>query len=341
MSSYTHGIGGNATPRDLETALQLMHLHFTSPNRDPEAFLLMRRRLEAAVANAAQNPGTLFGDRVRGVTTSNHYASQSLKPADIPRLDPTRMQAYYDARFANAADFTFFFVGAFKVDEIVPLLTTYVASLPSRGTATATVADDRMRFPEKSVRETVRAGREPRSQTAIHFFADTGLDEMETHRARAAAQVLQMRLRDILREQLGGTYSVGVGYSDNSPLTGYGFTSVQFGSSPENAETLTRAVLAEVERLQREGPSASDINVVKETEKNELATSFKQNGYWMNSLQAMHLLGRDPLRINQRVARAESLTPENVHAALRKYFPLTRHTVVTMMPEQPAAASRQ
>ena len=79
-----------------------------------------------------------------------------------------------------------------------------------------------------------RAGQEPRSQTVVGFYADTGLDEFETHRVRAAAQVLQMRLRDILREQLGGTYSVGVGYSSTSPIPGYGTTTVQFGSSPEN-----------------------------------------------------------------------------------------------------------
>ena len=114
------------------------------------------------------------------------------------------------------------------------------------------------------------------------------------------------------------------------------------GSSPENAEKLTNAVLAEIARLQKEGPSASDVQVVKETEKNDLATSFKQNGYWLNSLQAMHLLGRDPLRIIARTERAESLTAENIHAALRKYFPLDRHTVVSLMPEsKPAAGSGQ
>jgi zinc protease len=338
MSAYTHGVSGNATPRDLETALQLNYLLFTAPNKDPEAFLLMRRRLEVALANQEESPGSVFGERVRAVNTVDHYAAKPMKLEDIPKLDPQRMQAYFDARYGNAADFTFFFVGAFKVDEILPLLTTYIASLPSRGSATATMADDRMRFPESVIRETVNKGQEPRSQTVMSFFADTGLDEMETHRARAAAQVLQMRLRDILREELGGTYSVGVGYSDNSPIRGYGYTSVQFGSSPENAESLTKAVLAEVARLQKEGPSASDVQVVKETEKNELQTSLRQNGYWMNSLQAMHLLGRDPLRILARTERAESLTQENIHAALRKYFPIERHTVVTLMPEKKLAA---
>ena len=90
------------------------------------------------------------------------------------------------------------------------------------------------------VRETVTKGQEPRSQTVMTFFADTGLDELETHRVQAATSVLEMRLRDILREQLGGTYSVGVGYSNTSPQPGYGTTSVQFGSSPENVEKLHR-----------------------------------------------------------------------------------------------------
>ena len=71
--------------------------------------------------------------------------------------------------------------------------------------------------------------------------------------------MLQTRLRDILREELGGTYSVGVGYSNTSPQPGYGTTTVQFGSSPENVEKLTTAVMTEIDRLRRDGPSAADV----------------------------------------------------------------------------------
>jgi len=76
--------------------------------------------------------------------------------------------------------------------------------------------------------------------------------------------------------------------------------------------------------------------VVKETEKRELETAIRQNGYWLNSLQAMHLLGRDPRRILQRAERTESLSKDNIHAALRKYLPQDRYTVVTLMPETEA-----
>ena len=336
VSTYTHGISGGSTPRDLEIALQLVYLNFTAPNADAAAFELFKRRLEASLANQAQNPGSVFGERVRRLNTSDHYSVRPMRTEDVPRLDADRMLEYYKARFRNAADFTFFFVGAFAVDDVVPLVATYLGSLPSTGKPTAELHDLHLQFPAAVSRETVNKGQEPRSQTAITFFSDTGLDELESHRLRAATSVLQMRLRDVLREELGGTYSVGVGYSDTAPQPGYGTTSVQFGSSPENAERLSGVVMEQLEKLRMEGPSESEIQIVKETERRELETALRQNGYWLNSLQATHLLARDPRRIPQRIERTQSLTRENIHAAFRKYFPTDRYTVVTLMPEAAA-----
>ena len=339
MSDYTHGVRGSSTPKDLETALQLMYLDFTAPNDDPAAFALLTRRLEASIANRAQNPGAVFGDRVRAVNTLDHYSTRPLNADDIAKLDPARQLAFYRREFANAANFTFFFVGAFTVDEMTPLIEKYVASLPSTDAADATLGTMKLQFPEGVHRETVNKGREPRSQTVISFFSDTKLDEMETYRLRAATAVLENRLRDILREDMGGTYSVGVGYSDTSPQPGYGTTSVQFGSAPENVEKLTTAVMKELDRLRTDGPSAADVQAVKETEKTDLQTSLRQNGYWLNSLEAMHLLGRDPRRIPERVDRAESLSVGTIHAAFEKYFPADRYTVVTLMPEAQTTAA--
>jgi zinc protease len=339
VSTYTHGINGSTTPRDLETAMQLLYLQFTAPNRDPAAFALMTERLEANLANQAESPGALFSERVRRLNTVDHYTAQPLRLEDVPALDPDTMHAFYRRLYANAADFTFFFVGAFTVDGIVPLLEQYVASLPSTGAATSAIGDLRLQFPASVVREAVYKGQEPRSQTAMTFFADTGVEELETHRAQAAANLVENKLRDILREQLGGTYSVGVGHSSTAPVPGYGTMMVQFGSSPENVETLTAAVMTEIDRLRREGPSAADVQAVKESEKNSLQESLRQNGYWQGSLMTQHLLGRDARRIPLRLERAESLSQENIHDAIRKYFPADRHTIVSLMPEAESTAT--
>jgi zinc protease len=153
------------------------------------------------------------------------------------------------------------------------------------------------------------------------------------HRVRAAANVLSIRLREILREELSGTYGVSVGYENSLPLPGYGAVVVQFGSSPDNVEQLTKAVFTEVERLKATGPTADDVAKVKEMEKRDLETSARQNAYWLGSLQTTHMYGWDPAGILRRPQRTEALTPEILHGIFKKYFPSDRHTVVTLKPE--------
>jgi zinc protease len=332
ISPNTHGVTGAAAPKDLKTAFQLLHLQFTAPGFTSEGFDLLKTRLQAALANRAQNPGAAFGEKLQEVNTLGHYSARPLTTEDLPSLDAGVMRRFYTARFANAADFTFLFGGAFTVEAITPLVERYIASLPSTGTSSGVINDIGLRFPAEIRREVVRKGKEPKAQTVVSFFADTGLDEMEMHRLRAGASVLEMRLLDILREQMGGTYGVNVGYSDNQPVKGYGMVQVVFGSAPDRVDQLVAAVHAEVARLKKEGPSADDVQKVKEIEKRSLETAVKTNAYWVNSLQTVLTLGWDPTSVARRAARTESLSVANVGAALAKYLPENRYTVVTLLP---------
>ena len=340
MGPYTHGVSGGATPKDIETALQLMYLSFTAANHDPDAFELMKRRLRANLANQGQSPGAVFGERVRLLNTSNHYTARAMKVEDVDALDQPTIEAFYKSKFANAADFTFFFVGAFDVETITPLLATYVGSLPSQGKATSSYSTVRLQFPMGVKKEIVNKGQEPKAQTVMTFFADTGLDELEMHRLRAATAILERHLRDELREELGGTYSVGVDYSNTLPQAGYGATTIQFGSAPDRVDSLVATVMTELDKMRRDGPSADDVQKVKETEKEGLETSFKQNGFWIGALQTAQMLGWDPVSILHRTERTDTLTADNIHDAFRKYFPADRNTIVTLMPEKTSATSQ-
>ena len=333
ISDYTQGVSGSATPKDLETALQLNYLAHTAPNMTPDVLDLVKRRLSGSLQNRDQNPRAVFGERVDKVNTSDHYSASPLTMADLPNLNLDAMRSFYNARFANAADFTYFFVGAFAETEITPLLEKWIASLPSAGKKTSAAKDMGVKFPSAVVRDEVKKGREPASQTLLSFFADPGFDEFEMHRARAAASVLNIRLREILREELGGTYGVSVGFSNSPPLKGYGTMQIQFGSSPDNVDKLVGAALKEIERLKTEGPSADDVSKVKELERRDLETNVKQNSYWLGSMQTVHLYGWDPAGIARRDQRTERLTPEIIKAMFNKYFQTNRYTLVTLKPE--------
>jgi zinc protease len=293
----------------------------------------MKRQLDASVANRGRSPGQAFGERVAGINTSSHYTAEPLTAERVARIDRAKMLPFYRARFANAADFTVFMVGTFSVDSAIPLLARYVGSLPSTGKRTAEFKDMGVRFPAATVRDRVEKGREPQSRTAVSFFADPSLDPVEQERVIAATTVLEIALRDVLREELGQTYTVSVGLSQSPPQRGDGHIQVSFGAAPENIQAMADRVLQEVRRLQQQGPSEDLTSRAKESARRGYETSLRQNAYWVQRMRSIHMLGRDPGEILTRDERIDAMTPAVIQETFRKYFPLDRYTVVTLMPE--------
>ena len=328
----THGLSGSAVPAQLETALQLLYQEFTAPGDDAESFALLKKQLAAAVANRGRAPGQLFSEKLAQVNTGGHYTSQPLLPDRVEALSREKMIAFYKARFANAADFSFIMVGAFKVDEAIPLLARYVGSLPSTGQQTSQFKDVGIHFPDTPKQEKVEAGREPRGQTVLSFFADPPIDPQEQEKIIAATTVLDIALRDILREDLGQTYTVGVGLSQALPQRGGGHIEVRFGAAPENLPSMTARVMQEIKRLQQEGPSQDLTDRAKETARRGYETALRQNDYWMGRLQTIRTYNRDPGEILTRGARIDMVTPQVLQSVFKQYFPAERSTTVTLVP---------
>ena len=120
---------------------------FTAPGDDPDAF----DADEAAARRRGRQPRRSRRGRC---SASKLAAGQHVEPLHVaaahrrarsPRSTAAKMLAFYRQRFSNAADFTFFMVGAFKVDEALPLLARTSAALPSTGQPTSHV-QGRRRF---------------------------------------------------------------------------------------------------------------------------------------------------------------------------------------------------
>jgi zinc protease len=339
IDTSVHGVRGGSRPQDLEAAFQMLYLTFTAPNGDQASLDLLKRQLNSLIANRQQNPAAVFADRVRALNTGNSRYVRPITPEALASLKLDVMRQAYRERFANAADFTFFIVGTFKEADLVPQLERYVASLPSSGKHDGRSRPLGFRFPAGIEKIRIEKGREPKSEILTTYFADAGDDEDQALLANAATDVLEIRLRDLLREALGSTYSVSVTFNSGLPERGYGTISIDFGSAPENAEKLAGNVLTEVDRLRTEGPTAEECAKVREQSRQSLETASKQNGYWLSVMQSNHVMGRQPEAVAVRRERIERITPAAVQAAARKYFPASRYTVAILMPETSGGAA--
>jgi zinc protease len=333
IGDYRHSLNGSSTPADLETALQLLYIRFTQPGDDPQQFEVLKKQFEASYANRANSPTAQWSEKVGMVNTSGHYSAQPVTVERIRRLDRDAMVSFYRERFSNAADFTFFIVGAFKLEEAIPLVGRYVGSLPSKGKPTSDWKDTGVKFPAKTERAVVKKGTEPKALTVLAFAADPSPDPTEQGHVQAATDVLEIAMRDILREELGQTYTVSVGLSQPLPQRGAGYIAVQFGGAPDTIEKMVDRTLQEVKRLRQEGPSEDLTNRAKEAARREFETSMKQNRPWLGRLEVTKLFDRDPMSILERSKRIDAITRDVLHETFKKYFPLDRYTVVTLLPE--------
>src|SRR4029077_19945851 len=130
------------------------------------------------------SPQAAFSDTVEAVNEGGLYLDRVPTVAQVEAVTPDQVLAFHKQRFENAADFTFAFAGNFQVDAILPLLTRYLGSLPSRGKPTSRFASKFPLYPAGNVSVRVHKGLEPKSSTRITWFT-TGapIDELDMHRA--------------------------------------------------------------------------------------------------------------------------------------------------------------
>jgi zinc protease len=225
-------------------------------------------------------------------------------------------------------------VGAFNPDSVRPLVEQYLASLPAPARRDS-ARDDGQRPPTGVVTRTVRKGVEPRATTQLLFTGPMAYSRAERFALGALGDVLDIRLRERIREALGGTYGVGVSASaQRVPYQAYQIA-ISFTSAPERTDELTTAVFQVLDSLKASGPTADEIAKVRETGLRELETAEKQNRWWLASLVDALQSDEDPRTIVEQRAAYQTLTPALVQETARKYLNTGNYARFTLLPERP------
>ena len=332
IAELFEGLSGSASPEDLETLFQLITLYATEPRLDPVYFSTYEARLYSiAEINAAQPDAVLF-DTVNRVLAQDHLRQRPLTVKLLEELSMERAEAVYADRFADLGDATFVFVGAFDWEALRSLTETYLASLPSGGRAEEW-ADHGIDPPLGLIDQIVRSGIEPRSNTVVVFAGDMDWSRQEALNLAVVGDVLQIRLRERVREELGGTYSIGVnGGSSSLPDAEY-LVSIIFGSDPARAEELFGEVLDEVEWLQA-GGEQEYLDKVKEQLRTLREEDLRENGFWLNQIRAAAQRGESFTEIGGFDQRLDALTLGQVAATAQLYLTGDRYVRVALFPEE-------
>ncbi len=293
ISELETDLSGGASGQDLETLFQLIYLRFTEPRKDPQAFAALTAQMKAAYANQEARPEYVFGVTLNALLTQDHLRARPMTAALVDQMDLDKSMAFYKERFADAGGFTFTFVGSFNLQAIKPLVERYLGGLPSLH-RNESWKDVGIHFPTGVVTKSVEKGVEPKSEAVIVFTGPFEYTQDQRVAIRAMGDVLENRLRDVLREKLGGTYSVSVGPNYTKiPRVQYA-VQIAFGCSPTRTNELVKAVFDEIHKLQAAPPTATEVSDIKETFLRENETNLKTNGYLLQQVSLRYRVRRGP-----------------------------------------------
>jgi zinc protease len=335
ISEVRQGLQGGSTPADLETLFQLTHLRFTQPRADAAAFAGMKGQVLAFLGNQSASPDAVFDETLDAALSGNHPRRRPETPATVAQWNLDTALRFYKARFADASRFTFVFVGSFTPEAIRPLVETYLASLPATN-GRETWRDVGVTAPTGVVTRTIEKGIAPRAEVAIVFSGAFEDGESNRLALRTAVILLQSRLSDAIREQLGGTYSI-TAESSTAAIPRPEFR-VQIGWScdPARVDSLVARVFEEIKATRETLLTAAQMGRVREFLLRDLEDRRRENGYFLTEIARRYEEG-DAARVadvERQPAEIAALTGEAVQRAAVRYLDPANYVQVTLVPER-------
>lgn len=327
------GLYGGTSPKDLETLFQLIYLYFTAPVIDDVACKSYIQRTQEELKNRSAMPEVVFHDTVTETMSQGHYRARPLTADILNEINLGDALDIYKDRFADASDFVFVFVGNFTVESLKPFLQAYLGNLPSIERR-ETWRDVGIRPPTGVIENVVKKGIEPKSRVEIIFSGDYEWSRQNNYDLAAMIGVLDIKLRETLREDMGGTYGVGVNFSTSRiPTQAYTIT-ISFGCNPQRVDEMVAAVFQQIEQLKTTEVDALYITKVKETNLRTFETNQKENNFWLHSLNSAYYHNQNPLEIMTYPERVATTSAANVQKTAQQYFNLNNYVSVILYPEK-------
>ena len=326
-----HGINVVSTPKDLETAMQLLYLNITEPRFDEEEFLIGINQIKAVLPNLEKMPQlkiqelimkALYGGHERVLTIS----SEMVEKANIADFEKASRRLY-----GNVAGATVYVVGNVDAETLKPLVTKYIASLPG-GKKGSKFIDRKEDIVKGNVAKNEAIVMETPKSTVLQVYtANTPYSVKNEVLLDIAKLYLDMVYVETLRESEGGTYGASVATVCGREPKNVAILQVAFETNPESAEKLAKLAVDGVQKLIAEGIPADKFDMIIKNVQKNIPQDRISNGYWSSVLQKYVEFGDKYDSEYENAVNAA--TPEAVVEAVKKLVDAGNFIQLIVSPE--------
>lgn len=332
IGTYEEGFSGGGSPDDLETALQLVWLYALHPRRDEAAFASLIDRFSTMIENRSLDPDQVYSDSMSVILYDHDPRAEPLTPEDLAAIKLDDSFRFYRDRFADLDDLVLVLVGDLDLATLRPLVEEYIATLPATDRV-ETWRDNGMRWVDGPLHRVIETGVDDKARTTLMLHGPAEWSRKNRFGMSALASGLEIRLREVLREDLGGTYGVSVsGSVDAWPEPEWSLT-ISFGCEPARLDELVDEATALLDKVHDEGLPPEVFQKVIEQVLRTNEESVRTNGYWTSVLAYRARHGIDQREELDTRTFIESFTPEDLQAVAQRTLDTGRLIRLDKVPE--------
>ncbi len=334
ISDVSDDISGTSTVKDFESMLQLLYLNMEQPRKDEDLFKAFKEKQISMVQFMSSNPQASFIDTMIRVLYNNSPLARMIIPKqrDFDNLSLDGALAVYRNEFSNADGYQFFITGNIKPEEALPLIETYIGSIPAAN-KTPGIKDNGLRPVEGSHTIKYYKGKEKKSMIVANYYGPIPYSEDLELKAQALAEILNIKVIEDLREKMGAIYGGGFrAQVSKDPYSRYSLA-LQLPCGPENVDKLISAANEEIKNLKTNGPDLKDLDKVKSQWKEKYRTNLRENSYWSGKLESVLFWGKDKDHVLNYEAWIDKLTTKDIQETAQQLFDGKNQFVAILYPE--------
>ena len=281
-----HGVNVTSTPKDLETAMQLLYLNITAQRFDKDEFQTGISQLQALLPNLEKQPMLKFQKYATETLYGNHERRQTISSELVEKANIADVEKASNRLFGNVAGATVYIVGNVDAATIKPLIEKYIASLPAKKKGHKVIDRKDSFVKGKIVKEFTMEMETPKATVLQVYTAEIPYSVKNDVLIAAAKAYLDMVYVETLRENEGGTYGASVANIFIREPKETAVIQVAFETNPESAEKLSKLAIEGVWKTIGEGIPADKFDMIMKNIKKNIPQDRISNNYWIETLQA-------------------------------------------------------
>ncbi len=329
---FSHGIQAVTTPKDIETALQLVYLYFTDPRFDEDEYQTGIQQIAALLPNLMTNPDFLFSNELNKTIYDNNPRQVELNEETLAKANLATIERVYRELFNDVAGATLTITGNVDLAVLKPLVEKYMGSLPKGKKATEINKANVINRAEGKIERIVELElATPKSTVYQVYTAYMPVDTKTEVVLNAASYILDMVYTKTLREEEGGTYGASSNMGIRRTPDERASIMVAFDTNVEKSPKLRELAIKGLADLAENGPTQEQLTMALENFKKNLPEQRINNSYWLGELESHYRYG-----INHDAeyeAALDAVTVENVKTVLQTVLSAGNFMEIVLMPK--------